>query len=146
MRPPRSPLWEAGATKLLSPPVAVVAAAGDSLRRKWARGRPRPGTGAFCWDFPRNSGKGGRQGDPPNTGGQPHPWPHEEGSLAPPLWFCVLGSPSPSLLRVSSQGAWVAQSVGWPTSAQVMVSRSVGSSPASGSVLAAREPGVCFRF
>ena len=35
-------------------------------------------------------------------------------------------------------GAWVAQSVKWPTSAQVMISRSVSSSPASGSVLTAR--------
>ena len=35
-------------------------------------------------------------------------------------------------------GAWVAQSVKRPTSAQVMICRSVGSSPASGSVLTAR--------
>ena len=35
-------------------------------------------------------------------------------------------------------GAWVAQSVGRPTSAQVVISRSVGSSPASGSVLTAQ--------
>ena len=35
-------------------------------------------------------------------------------------------------------GAWVAQSVGQPTSAQVMISRSVSSSPASGSVLTAQ--------
>ena len=35
-------------------------------------------------------------------------------------------------------GAWVAQSVGRPTSAQVMISRSVSSSPASGSVLMAQ--------
>ena len=34
--------------------------------------------------------------------------------------------------------AWVAQSVGHPTSAQVMISRSVGPSPASGSVLTAQ--------
>ena len=37
-------------------------------------------------------------------------------------------------------GAWVAQSVGRPTSAQVMISRSVSSSPASGSGLTARSP------
>ena len=37
-------------------------------------------------------------------------------------------------------GAWVAQSVERPTSAQVMISRSVGSSTASGSVLTARSP------
>ena len=35
-------------------------------------------------------------------------------------------------------GAWVAQSVKHPTSAQVMISRSVSSSPASGSVLPAQ--------
>ena len=36
------------------------------------------------------------------------------------------------------RGAWVAQSVKRPTSAQVMISRSVGSSPASGSVRTAQ--------
>ena len=36
------------------------------------------------------------------------------------------------------RGAWVAQSVKRPTSAQVMISRSVSSSPASGSVLTAQ--------
>ena len=36
------------------------------------------------------------------------------------------------------RGAWVARSVKRPTSAQVMISRLVGSSPASGSVLTAR--------
>ena len=35
-------------------------------------------------------------------------------------------------------GAWVAQSVKRPTSAQVMISQSVSSSPASGSVLTAQ--------
>ena len=35
-------------------------------------------------------------------------------------------------------GAWVAQSVKQPTSAQVMISRSLSSSPASGSVLTAQ--------
>ena len=35
-------------------------------------------------------------------------------------------------------GAWVAQSVGCPTLAQVMISQSVSSSPASGSVLTAQ--------
>ena len=38
------------------------------------------------------------------------------------------------------RGAWVALSVKRPTSAQVRISRSVGSSPASGSVLTARSP------
>ena len=37
-----------------------------------------------------------------------------------------------------SRGAWVAQSVKRPTSAQVMISQFVGSSPASGSVLTAQ--------
>ena len=37
-----------------------------------------------------------------------------------------------------NRGVWVAQSVERPTSAQVMVSRSVSSSPESGSVLTAR--------
>ena len=37
-----------------------------------------------------------------------------------------------------SRGAWVAQSVKCPTSAQVTISRFVGSSPASGSVLTAQ--------
>ena len=41
-------------------------------------------------------------------------------------------------LKWGSRGAWVAQSVERPTSAQVMASRFVGSSPASGSVLAAQ--------
>ena len=36
------------------------------------------------------------------------------------------------------RGAWVAQSVERPTSAQVMISRSMSSSPASGSVLTAQ--------
>ena len=36
------------------------------------------------------------------------------------------------------RGAWVAQSVKHPTSAQVMISRFVSSSPASGSVLTAQ--------
>ena len=39
---------------------------------------------------------------------------------------------------VECWGAWVAQLVERPTSAQVMISRSVGSSPALGSVLTAQ--------
>ena len=39
---------------------------------------------------------------------------------------------------VGGGGAWVAQSVKCPTSAQVMISRSVGLSPTSGSVLTAQ--------
>ena len=59
-----------------------------------------------------------------------------------------LSAPSPLALSVSlskinikeerKRGAWVAQSVKWPTSAQVMISWSVSSSPASGSVLTAQ--------
>ena len=40
--------------------------------------------------------------------------------------------------KVNVRGAWVAQSVKRPTSAQVTISRSVSSSPASGSGLMAR--------
>ena len=40
--------------------------------------------------------------------------------------------------KILSKGAWVAQSVEQPTLAQVMISRSVSSSPASGSVLTAQ--------
>ena len=52
-----------------------------------------------------------------------------------------LSGPTPDLLLHQKQhfrGAWVAQSVEQPTSAQVMISQSVGSSPASGSVLTAQ--------
>ena len=41
-------------------------------------------------------------------------------------------------LNINRLGAWVAQSVKCPTSAQVMVSQSVSSSPALGSVLTAQ--------
>ena len=41
-------------------------------------------------------------------------------------------------LKWQAGGAWVAQLVKRPTSAQVMISRSVSSSPASGSVLTAQ--------
>ena len=45
------------------------------------------------------------------------------------------------------RGTWVAQSVKHRTSAQVMISQFVSSSPASGSVLTAcSEPGACFGF
>ena len=44
-------------------------------------------------------------------------------------------------------GPWVAQSVEHPTSAQIVVSQFVCSSPALGSVLTnSSEPGACFRF
>ena len=45
---------------------------------------------------------------------------------------------SDSLKRNNIRGTRVAQSVEHPTSAQVMISQSVGSSPASGSVLTAQ--------
>ena len=51
------------------------------------------------------------------------------------------GNHSDSLLYLNAfdyRGAWVAQSVKHPTSAQVTISRFVGSSPASGSVLTAQ--------
>ena len=41
-------------------------------------------------------------------------------------------------INTTFRGTWVAQSVGRPTSAQVTISRSVSSSPASGSVLTAQ--------
>ena len=49
-----------------------------------------------------------------------------------------LGHKKPTLKNGKKRGAWVAQSVERPTSAQVMISRLVGSSPASGSVLTAQ--------
>ena len=54
---------------------------------------------------------------------------------------------SKDLKRHSFRRAWVTQSVEHPTSAQVMISQFVGSSPASGSVpTACSEPEACFRF
>ena len=44
------------------------------------------------------------------------------------------------------RGTWVAQSVGQPTSAQVMISEFVSSSSVSGSVLTAQELRACFGF
>ena len=55
------------------------------------------------------------------------------------LWKCA---PLSWLLagfnKIENRGAWVAQSVKRPTSAQVMISRSMSSRPASGSVLTAQ--------
>ena len=42
------------------------------------------------------------------------------------------------IIRRPTRGTWVAQSVKHPTLAQVMISRSMSSSPASGSVLMAQ--------
>ena len=50
----------------------------------------------------------------------------------------VLPEACPRSQNIGDQGAWVAQSVGHPTLAQVMMSGSVGSSPVSGSVLIAQ--------
>ena len=49
-----------------------------------------------------------------------------------------LNSKITTILKMGRRGTWVAQSVKQPTSAQVMISRSVSSSPASGSVLTAQ--------
>ena len=62
-------------------------------------------------------------------------------SVPPPLARWSVLPLSLSLIR----GSWVAQTVRRPTLAQVMISQSVSSSPASGSVLTA-QPGACFRF
>ena len=59
-------------------------------------------------------------------------------SAPPPLVLCL------SLLKIKCKknttnwGPWVAQSVGQPTSAQVMISQFMGSSPMSGSMLTAQ--------
>ena len=44
------------------------------------------------------------------------------------------------LLKMQTRGAWVAQSVKCPTSARVMISQLVSSSPASGSLLSVQIP------
>ena len=51
--------------------------------------------------------------------------------------FSIVSDPIMDSIK-GRRGAWVAQSVKRPTSAQVMISRSVSSSPASGSVLTAQ--------
>ena len=51
---------------------------------------------------------------------------------------CLVSLQQQSWIEKGKTGAWVAQSVEWPTSAQVMISRSMSSSPASGSVLTAQ--------
>ena len=53
-------------------------------------------------------------------------------SAPPPLVHAL------SLSKINTEGTWVAQSVGCPTLAQAMISRSVSSSPASGSGLTAQ--------
>ena len=44
------------------------------------------------------------------------------------------------MVKIGQLGAWVAKSVEHPTSAQVMISWSMSSSPVSGSVLTAQSP------
>ena len=48
------------------------------------------------------------------------------------------GTPGKIIKTKTMRGAWVAQSVKRPTSAQVMISWFMGSNPASGSVLTAQ--------
>ena len=56
-----------------------------------------------------------------------------------PLNILIGTGPQPTTKNDQApQGAWVALSVKHPTSAQVMISRSVSSSPALGSVLTAQ--------
>ena len=59
-------------------------------------------------------------------------------SVSRPCGSWVNWSTGPLLLKTIIQGAWVAQSVERLTSAQVMISPSVSSSPALGSMLTAR--------
>ena len=57
-----------------------------------------------------------------------------------------LSPDSLTIKDLNCRGAWVAQSVGHATLAQVVISQSVGLSPTSGSVLSVQEPGACFGF
>ena len=59
-------------------------------------------------------------------------------SLCPSPAHAFSLSQKKKIIIIIMRGAWVAQSVKHPTSAQVMLSQSVSSSPASGSVLTAR--------
>ena len=70
-----------------------------------------------------------------------HPWKAEEANPSWPTSNNFRDKPegrAALALKIDLRGAWVARSVKRPTSAQVMISRSVGSSPASGSVLTAQ--------
>ena len=58
----------------------------------------------------------------------------KDGYDGKPQAVCIL----PQFENKTGRGAWVVQSVKRPTSAQVMISRSVSSSPASGSGLMAQ--------
>ena len=60
------------------------------------------------------------------------------GILSPSPLSLTLPAHVLPLKNKKTWGAWVAQSVEWPTSAQVMISQLTSSSPASGSVLTAQ--------
>ena len=67
--------------------------------------------------------------------------PHENYKSSHSLQFFLPVPPTQMFhqnLKVLTMGIWVAQSVKRPTSAQVMISRSVSSSPTSDSVLTAQ--------
>ena len=54
-------------------------------------------------------------------------------------WWIYLQESFPRMaIKIPKRGTWVAQSVERPTSAQVLISRFVSSSPALGSVLTAQ--------
>ena len=54
---------------------------------------------------------------------------------ASPLLVCTLSLSKINIKKIIIRGTWVAQSVKCPTSAQVMISHSVSSSPMSGSLI-----------
>ena len=58
--------------------------------------------------------------------------------IAPSKYQETLAKIDKLILKLIRRGAWVAQSVERPASTQVMISQSVSSSPATGSVLIAR--------
>ena len=72
----------------------------------------------------------------------------------PPTGTCIyilesviIAFPVKETMCIKIRGAWVAQLVERPTSAQVMVLQFMSSSPTSGCVLTnSSEPGACFRF
>ena len=66
------------------------------------------------------------------------PFPACPPALLLPLLWHLLGSRPRCILNMAYWGAWVAPSVERPTSAQVMISQLMGSSPESGSVLTAQ--------
>ena len=79
--------------------------------------------------------RGSRDGPPAHL---PQPDPPQGHRC--PRWMTAAGQRKHRARPKKSRGAWGAQSVKLPTSAQVTTSRFTGSSPASGSVLTARSP------